>query len=517
MTSFKQKLNKLKISELKSILSRSHIAYPDKMKKAEIIDFISSTVEDRLSNLKVGELKQLSTDLSIDIRGQKKKDGIITQIMLELEPDRLPLLFSNIEDDLVRIGSDIVDIGKDIEETIGLIQRMPVSGDIDEIDKVLFDLSNADVDISSLLKKFDMGRVMFKDRKFIDTIDELTETNDICTAIFSDFEDILYAHLILACENLIEKCNEIPSSEKRDTKILVDAKRGFKAGGSSRENSVRALIIYATGLYHSEINKIRESIVEIDSFITTMKLQGVDVFNAERYLNRARDSLNEVDFVNAIEYLDKSKNSANESQESWKSQIIDDVPRVERVISAANELGADVIEADKMLNQAKIALDNEDFALCAELTKISERKAMEIQQSQIQKAAQLERRQLGEVRDSLASMEPIIQEAFIYGIDIGEINKAIQNTKNSLVNNDYVNGKISVREAGNLVKLIWPRIEDFRKNIVSEGSEFHNCPSCGKTMIKVFDNHWARCMSCGLIWPPPPESKKKKWSSRLFK
>ena len=517
MTSFKQKLNGYKVAELKSLLSSSHIEYHNKLKKAELIDLIYDKVEQKLGEQDAPGLEQLSDTLGIDNDRGARKDEQVSRIMMQMEPSQAPSLFNNTEDELIKIGADLVDIGRDIEETIGIIQAMPASGNTDEIDRLLNEKMASAFEIGPIMQIFDTGRRKYQDRQFIDSINDLMEVRDISSIEFSNLEDIIYAHLILACENLIQKCDDAPTAEQRDGNVLLDAKRAFNIGGREREDAVAVLVEYSKTLYYDEIKLIREAISEKHSLITTMKLQGVDVFNAERYLNRAKDSLKDIDFTMSISYLDKAETSAKESQVAWKEQIINDVPRVELIISTANDLGAAVVDADKMLGQAKLALENADYGLCAELTKIAERKAMEVQQSQIQKAAQLERRQLGEVRSTLESLEPVIREAFIYGVDIGEVNNAIQRSKAALNNNDYVNGKLFVREAENHVKLIMPHLEDIRKNIVQNSTDLHHCSNCDQNTIKIFDNHWARCMSCGLIWPPPPDTKKKKWADRLFK
>ncbi len=515
MDPLKQKLNKRKVAELKSLLSDSHIEHQSKLKKFELINLINDRVENRMVEMDVPGLGQLSGALGIDAHDESSKDEIISSIMMQIEPEQIPSLFNNTEEELVKIGEDLVDIGRDIEETIGIIQAMPASGNTDEIDKLLNEKIISDFKIEPIIKRFDLGRMKFRERQFIDSINDLVDVRDLSIIEFSNLECIIYAHLILACENLIQKCDDV--MDIKDGNVLLDAKRAFNAGGKERQDAVNALVEYSKTLYYDEIKKIREAISEKDSLITTMKLQGVDVFNAERYLNRARDSLRDIDFTMSISYLDKAENSAKESLAAWKEQIINDVPRVGQIISAADELGAAVVDAEKMLVQAKLALENEDYSLCSELTKIAERKAMEIQQTQIQKAAQLERRQLSEVRSTLDSLEPIIREAFIYGVDIGEVNNAIQRSKAALNNNDYVNAKLYVREAENHVKLIMPHLENIRNNIVKSSTDLHQCSNCGQQKIKVFDNNWARCMSCGLIWPPPPDTKKKKWADRLFK
>ena len=82
---------------------------------------------------------------------------------------------------------------------------------------------------------------------------------------------------------------------------------------------------------------LEEKIAFIEPLINAMRVQGVDVFKAERYLHRAREAFLVGELASVNDSLERAHGNAEESKEIWINDIYNDIPRVESIISQASD------------------------------------------------------------------------------------------------------------------------------------------------------------------------------------
>jgi len=511
-------VKKMKVSELREIAQGLGVSSPPG-KKAELITIIEDAVNKKLKGQTVSELKSTAKDLSIDVSGKKKKGDLVDTMIKSLDKTSLNALLAVLkplpDQSLEEIGEELVDIERDVEGVMEKVSKMPSSdmADIYEIDKKLNEIIKTNPDYTDTGEKLDLGRVKYQDKNYIESLAFLSEAVATSDSFYVTYQEVVYAHLILSAEMILDDCREAESNDEKAADALIGAKRAFETGGERRKEAVELLCLIATRVHKEEIALQEDLMAKRESVIKAMKVQGVDVFNAERYLHRAREAFLVGDLSSSMTNLEKAIQNASESKDIWITQIEGDVPRVEDILNQASELGADITEAERHMSQAKNALETKDYSLCSELTKLAERKAMESQQSQIQKAAQLEREKLGDAQKILSMLGPLVQEAQLYHIDIKEINESIKTAREALQESDYVNAMTYAREAESQSKFLSTQLQAERDRILAEGGEFKKCSMCNSETVKVFDNGWARCMNCGQTFQVlgDDSKKKKKW------
>jgi hypothetical protein len=509
-----ESINKMKIAELRKLAKDLNIESSGN-KKADYLTALYEAVERRIEPCTVSDLKSLAKELSINLRGKKKKKDVIEAIYLSITPKTIGTLLGAVpsEESLEDIGEELVEIEKDVEVVIDAVEKIPSAdmADIYVIDKKLADIINLNVDYSNVGSLLDVGRVKFMDKRYVESISMLHEATKASKDFYDEYQDVTYAFMILAAEKVLEECREAKSNDEKAADALIDAKRAFSERGPHRAEATKLLNDIAVKVYKEELELLEDLMNKRESMIKAMKIQGVDIFNAERYLHRAREVFLVGELRECTTYLEKSENIASESKDSWIKEIEEDVPRVEGIIKQATEFGAETSEAEKHLNHAKTALDNEDYSLCSELTKLAERKAMEGQQGQIQKAALLEQEKLGDAQKILATISPLVQEAKLYSLDVREVDNSVNSSMAALQNNDYVNALTYARQAENQAKYLKTKVEAEREKILASEDDLKTCSICIATAVKVFDNGWARCMSCGQTFEVKGDKKKKKW------
>ena len=499
-----KQLSRLKVVELRDLISTLGISFTGKEKKSEIIALIEEVANTHLKSLKVNELKGFAADFSMELGQAKKKGELVDAILHELTGESLFVLFdvSLPEINLEEIGEELVEVEKDLETEVQKLEMEPAPdmADIYDIDQKLSDVVKQDMDLTNVASMLDIGRIKFLDRKYLESMTMLMEAGKICQIFHENYNDITHAFVILSAEKILEECRQAESNDEGAADLLIHAKRTFPAGGEIRADAIHELVNIADTVHREEIQFLENRMAYVEPLINAMRVQGVDVFNAERYLHRAREVFLIGELSNVNEYLDRAQHTAEESKDLWINEIYNDFPRVESIINQASDLGADIADAEKHLGQAKVAFENEDYSLCAELKKLAERKAMESQHSQIQKAAQLEREKLGDADKILAAVYPLVREAEAYGLNVQHVNISITNARNALMNNDYVNALTFAREAESQSKPIWTQVKAQRESILSSGQPLKLCQTCNSMGITILPSGKAVCVNCGMVY-----------------
>ena len=534
-------VEKMKVSELKE-LAKEIGAYTKGKKKENYLAAIEGAVNNKLDSYKVDELRDLAKENDINLEGKKKKLDIVEHIRLALDADDIISLIGpvagepeeeeltefekdameaagqvdkeKVTEELEEIGEELVEIEKDVEVVMDDVSKIPTPdmADVYEIDKRLTELVNINVEYANVGSLLDVGRVKFLDKRFLESMSMLREAVTASDEFIDQYQDVAYAFIIQSAEKILEECRESKSNDETAADVLIAAKRAFSKKGKRRSETVEKLSERAVQVYREQVELLEEAMTKRENLIKAMKVQGVDTFNAERYIHRAREVFLVGELSECMTYLEKSESIANDSKNIWIKEIESDVPRVENIIKQSQEFGTDTKEAEKHLKHAKTALENQDYSLCAELTKLAERKAMEGQQSQIQRAAQLEKEKLGDAQKILATVSPLVQEAQLYGLKTEDVDKHVSSSMSALQNNDYVNALTYAQKAESMAKYLRTQVEAEREKIISSGGPFKTCSICGAVSVKLFPNGWARCMGCGQTFQViSDKGKKKKW------
>lgn len=510
-------VNKLKAAELKALAKDMGLQLTGKEKKIEILALIESALDSKLSSMTVDELKNFAVSIQTTIPDTNQSSEIVFILKPVLSEPAIRNLFGISQETILEgIGDELVEVEKDVENVIQIIEgsQAPDMADIYHIDQKLADVVKMNIDYSNIASMLDVGRIKFLDRKYVESMTMLTEAVKASDDMINLYNDITLAFIILSAEKILEECRDSKSNDEKAADALNHAKRAFSTRGPNRLDSIRILSEVARNVHREEVVYLEQRMAYVEPLISAMRVQGVDVFNAERYLHRARESFLIGELASVTSYLDKSLNMANESKDIWIQEIRNDIPRVETILKQASELGADISMAEKHLSQAKTAFDNQDYSLCSELKKQAERKAMESQHSQIQKAAKLEREKLGDAEKILGAIIPMMREAEAYGINTVEISGSMQAARNALMNNDYVNALTYARDAESRSKSIWTQVKAHRESILSGRDHLQQCQTCNAMAVKFFPPAKAVCANCGMVYdiqirePQQPEQKK---------
>ncbi|MFH0815194.1 MAG: hypothetical protein V1934_00015 [Methanobacteriota archaeon] len=481
----------------------------------ETLEFLGTAVSEKLSSMKLDELKAKAQSWGVEAKGKKKQ--AVVNFILE-SPAGAEAAFTEFFGKVEQPNEvELEAIGRDIEQAVKEAESSDLlrPEELDEIRRLLEQHKALAVNFREPEQL--MGRAMqsLGARDMEDALRSVQNSMGLAQQAGDNFRRFATATLLSAADNLINTTHLAESNDHEAKRALSYALSAYRDGLPDMANAIHPLVEKCVCIFKDELIALNEAYQTKRLLVSNFKNQGVDTFNAERYMRRIEDALSARNHSEAWEYLEKAEKSVVESRNAWMTQIQSEVPVAENVIQEARHLGADTQEAERLIAQARVAMDARDYALCAELTKRSTRKAMEAQQQQIERAGELQRRQLQKADSSLATTYPLLQEARAYGMDIAFMDQLAQSLRVAVQAGDYVNATSYAKDLEEAARLMRPKVEAERERVAQLQSPLGGpCPSCQQNAVRFLETGFGRCLSCGYIFSyqiPQVAQEKKKW------
>jgi hypothetical protein len=483
---------------------------PEDVKKA-----LAVAIFDRLADMKASDLKDKAQAWGVQAKGKKKQE-IIESILDSPEgaEGAFREFFGGTEG---KNELELEAIGRDIEQAVKEAEGSDLlrPEEMEEIKRLLEQHKTLAVNFREPEQL--MGRAMqsLGARDMEDALRSAQSSMGLAQQASDNFRRFATATLLSAAEGIINTTHLAESNDHEAKRALSYALSAYR-DGLPMEAALTPLVEKCVRIFKDELVALNEVYQTKRILISNFKNQGVDTFNAERYMRRVEDALNLRNHAEAWEYLERAEKSVVESRNAWITQIRGEVPMAENVIQEARHLGADTAEAERLIAQARVAMDAQDFALCAELTKRSTRKAMEAQQQQIERAGELQRRQLQKADSSLQAAYPLMQEARAYALDVALMDQMAQSLRAALQAGDYVNATSYAKDLEEAARLLRPKVEAERERVSHLQTPLGGpCPGCKQNSVRFLETGYGRCLSCGYIFtyqiPSVAGHDKKKW------
>ncbi len=187
---------------------------------------------------------------------------------------------------------------------------------------------------------------------------------------------------------------------------------------------------------------------------------GADLARAEDALGRARGALARDEPSLCLELISTAERFARDAVDARGRDIEDALRATEALIAEARNVGANVADAERLLDQARSAFREKRVALAGELVTRSERSAMRSQQSQIERAIDLRRRQFDKAMAILRGVDPVLEAADALGIDTSELRVLVEQARDVLAKGDTVNGTLFARNVAAAARALEPRLAE---------------------------------------------------------
>ncbi len=463
-------------------------------------------IQDALASMTVKELRTLAKDQGINLKGLRRKADIVDAMaaapnvhdVLREEILREQAAIEAMDETLEAVGEEAEAA---IEEVIEL-PPMEAPGADEEIAQAL----NLDVDFGGAEDLLDQARMRFEEFNFDRAARLVDEALAIADISMGKFRRSALAYTLAATQRLVEEAARAGHDVDAVAKQLVSAKHSFADGTLLEDlDLLRDLQAATRSLYSKDMQRAREQIYEAQDLVADADGLGADVSRANDLLQQARNALERTDHAEAVQLAGEAKGAAEQARLARIEAIQGAIPMTQAVIQEAQNVGADVVEAERLLKQAEIALEAEDFVLVSELVRRAERTAMESQHYQIEKAMELRRRQVEKAHAMVESIEPTLIQGRRLGLDVARAEALLAKAREVLQDGDYVNGTMYAKEALELARQIEPQLE--AKEIAAGVAKPTRgvCRDCRSRNLMFYDNGWGKCLNCGRAfqWHEP--------------
>ncbi|MFQ5553377.1 MAG: hypothetical protein ACE5EW_06630, partial [Thermoplasmata archaeon] len=350
-----------------------------------------------------------------------------------------------------------------------------------------------------------------------------------------EYVETSWAFAIASAQQIWETSKKSSKPGQKVKKVLKEAGDLFKEGNALENTALLEKLTDATlSLYEKEMKKAKEHVASQEKALENIESMGGDIARARAMVTKAGTALEEnrrFDYLAIIEGADELVHQAREIR---IEEIREAVDSVEAVIEEARSIGADVDEASNLLAQVRESVEASEFVKAHDLVSQAERVSLEAQKAHMERVADLRDRQLGQVKELIGQIKPLIDRARAEGF---HANEAIEDLKAALEYvkaNDYVNALLRAKRAYRAVKSFQSEVEATKlagsalledeaqdkppeaempeppepveaEEAMPEEAVMEDptaqaqvaCPRCGSISVEVGPRRKAQCQSCG--------------------
>ncbi len=256
------------------------------------------------------------------------------------------------------------------------------------------------------------------------------------------------------------------------------------------------------------------SISAAGRWVSTFGEVGVDISKAEDLLSEAREQFFGGDFPKVNETIHEVRNMIPQFEDEQKEAANDGISSTERLIEEARNVGASIENAERSLQQAKSALEVENYLEVGRHTKEAKESAEKARQKRIQS-----------VSDALLFTRSVIDESRGVGVDISEPDAIYKEAKAAFGEGDFQKCSELTKKAEEIALRLQDEhiqkvleLKEKRESMEAERIKVtaaqetveiqaekepteEDCPSCGSTMrwVNKYNRYW--CRSCKKYAP----------------
>ncbi len=485
----KQQLSSLSPDRLQELADSNHIDLTWCLTKEDVVELLiekgvtpkPQSLEALLAEAKLKDLRALAARHDVDVSKLRKKREIAAALVTS---PAAQAIYDEVRADLEALPPSAAPKGPSLDNA--------------EADLLLYGSKNAEVDFGRAEDLLDQARMRFEERNFERAIAAAEEAGQLARTNSDGLQRSAWAYAILACQRLIEDCGKAGREVDDAADLLKRVKEAFRTNDlAAHPEGLAELEEVSRNLYSQEIQRARQEIYRVQEAIARVADTGANVAASDETLNRARDALRRNDHLQAILLAGEAEAAAQETLLARQKEIVASIPLTAAMVNEARNVGADVAEAERWLEKARVAVTDHEYVLAAELVKRAERAAMQSQHHQIEKAMELRRRQVEKAQLIIEEAQPLVDEADDFGLDVTAARTLLRQARDVLAKGDYVNGTIFAKNAADAARRLQPRLLEERERRGIRKPAAGVCATCHSAKLTFQDDGWGRCLECG--------------------
>lgn len=463
-----------------------------------------------LNELTIWKLKTVAEEFGVDVSSCKYKRDYVQKISAKkLTEEQVRNVLSRSKKEGSEPEREVKAIGKELE-TIARSPAEPL-----ELPKKDEESVEKHIDEALMLKPalFEVdsktqaayGKMILGD--YYDAIRLNREARLKGLEDFSSFQVYSAAVSIRAADELLSRLvNDKGELDPILRTALAESKLAFINGPPKRrEETLESLEVLSTKAYDAFVANTEKEEAELMGLLVDYESFGTRTDESRRYVEIASQAKRSMNIAEHSRLLKDARDRAERAKEIRTLEIKNMFPIVKAATTAARDVGVETSSAESKLDEARRAYDDEAFARAVDLLASVERQVDAAHLEQIMARRELEAKQLDSAKTTIATHEPILLEASLYGLEAGEGLVHVNNTKAAVDRRDAVNAaKFSVR-VRDIVQSMEKDIDSKRIDRgVIKRVEGARCEKCGLEALYRYPDKTEKCVECGQKSTPAP-------------
>src|SRR6266545_2003006 len=423
-------------------------------------------IESRLERLRPRQLRELGERHRVSLQGLKKKSELVEALAGSKDP-------SDILAELEAIP----------EKEPGFLFGKETGPDVERVEALL-----------------EAARKRFQERRFEAALSAAHEASRIAERTTEPLRRTSWSYAILAAQALLEPC-DLTDPAAADAVAVLNRSRDAFVRGSVGDDALLGDLVRAAGDAHAkEADRVRELLAQTRDAIREAANLGASVALAEDAWKQGADFLDRHRLASARESFVEAGRRAGDARTRRIEEVEGSVPAVANHIELARNVGADVREAEGLLDQARTAISAVEHGRAGDLLKRAERLAMKGQQRQIERAIQLRQSQVEKAQAIIAASEPVLKEAESYDLSAAEVRTLLRQARDVLGKGDYLAGLTLARNAEEAARHLEGQVDEERRRRGISKPVAGMCGVCSSRRVAFDDDGGGRCADCGSVF-----------------
>ena len=458
-----------------------------------------------LNELPIWKLKIVASEYGIDVSACRYKRDFVEKVRSKrLTEEQVRKALAKDKKESEPSAVDVQQVTKEIQ----LIADKPADGTVlpaDDEKNVDRNLDEAltmrpsffEVDSSaeSAYNKMILG-------DFYDAIKTNREARLKCLETFGNAQVYSAAVSIRSADELLAKLDGTESGVDSTVRTaLAEAKRTFISGSPrSREEALESLETLVTKTYEAAVGDSERTEAELKVLLADYESFGTRTEESRRYLEIAAQAKSAFNLSDYSKFLKEARSHAENAKAVRVHEIDNSFHMVRVGAEEAKEIGADVSFADAKFAEARRAFENGSLKQTVELLANIERVTDTAHLERIRHQRDLESVQLGKIRLTVSTYEPLLTEAASYGIGVQQAQYLVGAAKSALAKRDLVNAAKLARRAKELAEPLEHDLDTKRLELgIVKKVEGAKCDKCGAESVYLYPNTKMKCFECGHI------------------
>jgi len=272
-----------------------------------------------------------------------------------------------------------------------------------DIKKVLEGAGDPTGIFSDLSGKLKEAKSLFEKKDFDAAIAQSRDSLDLIQTCRKKFLSISMGYSVTGSTELISQISKTGVSTKEAEGMVKEVTEHVLGEDFEKAHEgIGKLLEIIKTLKEKQVAASKKLIDNLKKLIEDVKGIEADTSEADSILAKAESAFNAKNYVETAELVEKATESAEKKREERIQTVKEALSKTRSLIDESKSIGVDISKPNKLFKEAEEAFQNKDYTKCFELNTETEKVVSELEEAQIQKVMEVQKRKQTREQDGPA-------------------------------------------------------------------------------------------------------------------